>query len=195
MIELMIAVALVAIVLVWAVPSFLEFRQRTALNGAADQVVSFWTNARFEALRRNEMVRVNFIGVTIGSEQYMCLGASTTTNSSDDGLCNCFSANACNVGRYPSTVVPVDDNDWRGVGYYSNSSVGDTDTDLWGTAVIDPRRGVLTQASDVGRIFLQAPEGTLTYRLDVAIDAFGRPVVCQPSSGTSSMPGYSNRTC
>src|SRR3546814_17271964 len=53
LIELMVALAVLAILVVAVVPSFMGFRQRTVLEGAAEQLVSVWSEARFEALRRD----------------------------------------------------------------------------------------------------------------------------------------------
>ena len=52
LIELMVSLAVLAILVVVAVPSFVAFRQRTALDGAAQQLASCWNEARFEALRK-----------------------------------------------------------------------------------------------------------------------------------------------
>ena len=79
LIELMVTVAVLAIVLVAAVPSFNEFRQRSALRGAADQVSSFFNNARFEALKRNSLVKVS---MSRSGSNY-CLGAEVTTSRTD----------------------------------------------------------------------------------------------------------------
>ena len=71
LLELMVTIALLSVLLVIAVPSFTEFRQRAAIRGAADQVATFWGDARFEALRRNQFVKVGFR--TSGTT--FCLGA------------------------------------------------------------------------------------------------------------------------
>ena len=52
LIELMVALAVLAILAVVAIPSFIDFRERAAVRGAGDQLVSFWANARLEALKR-----------------------------------------------------------------------------------------------------------------------------------------------
>ena len=59
LIELMVTLAVLAILLMMAVPSFNEFRQRSALRGASDQFISFWANSRLEALKRNSLVKVS----------------------------------------------------------------------------------------------------------------------------------------
>jgi prepilin-type N-terminal cleavage/methylation domain-containing protein len=182
LIELMVTIAVLAILVTLAVPSFADFRQRTVLRGAAEQVVSFWGDARFEALRRDSRVKVGFNS----NAGQLCLGAATTTDPADDTPCDCFTAGACNVAAYPPLQA-----DWRGVRVASASTVGAGS----GVAVIDPKRGNLTQPGDVGRILLQAPNGPQDYRLDVVIDRNGRAVICEPSAAPAKLSDYQERRC
>ncbi len=184
LIELMITIALLSVLLVIAVPSFNEFRQRAALRGAADQVATFWGDARFEALRRNQFVKVGFR--TSGAN--FCLGAATTTNQGDDTTCDCFTANACNVSAYPTNQ-----SDWRGVRVAAATTLGDDDG---GVIVINPKRGNVTETADVGRIFLGTPVSTnANYRLSIDFDRNGRAVVCEPTDAPHKLPQYTNRRC
>ena len=122
LIELMVTVAVLAILAALAVPSFMDFRQRSALRGAADQVTVFWGNARFEALKRDALVKVGFRS----SGNTFCLGAATTTDPADDTACDCFdpaaTSNACNVSLYPASQA-----DWNGVRVASNPTLGEGD--------------------------------------------------------------------
>src|SRR5436190_5096275 len=56
LIELMITLAVIVVLLLIAVPSFQSFRQRAALRGGAEQAMSLWQQARFEAAKRNSYV-------------------------------------------------------------------------------------------------------------------------------------------
>lgn len=186
LIELMVTLAVLAVLAVMAVPSFIELRQRSALKGAADQVTTFWGDARFEALRRNVPVKVAF--VTNAAGEY-CVGATTTAPLTDAG-CDCFTSGACNVGAYPASQA-----EWRGVRIAGLSTLGDNDTDDRGVAAINPKRGTLTDRGDAGRISLKAPPGSQDYRIDVAIDGNGRAIQCEPTAAPSKIPDYSNRRC
>ncbi len=108
LVELMVTIAVLAILVTLAVPAFNDFRQRAALRGSAEQVVSFWGDARFEALRRDAQVKVGFN--TSGGD--FCLGAATTTDPTDNTACDCFTAGACNVAAYPPLQA-----DWRRVAW------------------------------------------------------------------------------
>lgn len=184
LIELMITIALLSVLLVIAVPSFTEFRQRAALRGAADQVATFWGDARFEALRRNQFVKFGFR--TSGTN--FCLGAQTTTNQADDTTCDCFTAGACNVSAYPS-----DQSEWRGITVAAATTLGDDDG---GVIVINPKRGNVTETGDVGRIFLGTPaSANANYRLNIDFDRNGRAVICEPAAAANKLPQFTNRRC
>lgn len=186
LVELVVTIAVLAIMLTLAIPTFNDFRQRSALRGAADQVASFIGDARFEALRRDSLVKV---GYRINGAE-MCIGAHRTTDKADDAPCDCFTAGACDVAAYPESQ-----SDWRGVRSAGLPTVGDTDTDAIGVFVIDPKRASLSQPGDAGRILLQAPQGAVDYRLDVVVDRNARATVCEPSAATAKIPGYQNRRC
>lgn len=192
LIELMVTLAVLAILMVAAIPTFSDFRQRSVIRGAADQVASFWGDARFEALRRNSLVKVGAVRTTAGA---FCLGAATTTTTNDDSACDCFSPVSATAGKCNISVYPQDQSQWRGARMVDNPQLGDTDTDLQGVAVIDPKRGNITESADAGNILLRAPAG-LDFRLNVNIDRNGRAVICEPNAtGMHHLPQYTNRRC
>ncbi|MEY3517027.1 MAG: hypothetical protein RIS67_1244, partial [Pseudomonadota bacterium] len=143
LIELMVTVGVLSIILMAALPSFNEFRQRSALRGATDQIISFWANARFESLKRNALVKVS-----MGTDNAnYCIGAAVTTAPDDDTQCDCFETNPanadfCDVGRYP-----VDQAEWKRIRYLGNPDdlIGDE-----GVVIIDPKRGGLTIPTSAG---------------------------------------------
>jgi type IV fimbrial biogenesis protein FimT len=187
LIELMVTLTVFVVLALLAVPSFQDFRQRTALRGAADQVSSFWGNARFEALKRDSLVKVGFRSSSAG----FCLGADTTTDPADDTPCDCFTAGSCSIATYPANQ-----SEWRGVRVASNPTLGDGDgTTTDGVAVIDPKRGGLTQVADEGRILLQGPTGPRDYRLNIAIDRNGRAIQCEPTAAPTKLSDYYDRRC
>ena len=196
LIELMVTLAVLSVLMVLAVPTFSDFRQRAVIRGAADQVVSFWGDARFEALRRNQFVKV---GVVRDSAKGICLGAATTTLPGDETPCDCFTAAACNVSQYPQNQ-----SEWRGVRMPSEPTLGNTAGALKHVAVIDPKRANITNmdtsnvnfADDTGQIPLQSPPGSsLDFRLSVNIDRNGRAVICEPSAAPSKLSQYADRRC
>lgn len=188
LIELMVSLAVLAILLMAAIPSFIELRQRSALRGAADQIASFWGDARFEALRRNTLVKFSFQTNAAGG---MCLGAETTTASTmDTAPCDCFTAGACGIA-----VFPNDQSEWRGVRLASASTLGG-ETAADGAVIIDPKRVNIRDPDDDGMILLRSPPGgSADYRLNVAIDRNGRAVICEPTAAANKIPGFQDRRC
>ena len=184
LIEMVVSLAVLAILVVIAVPSFNEFRQRSSLRGAGDQIQSFWGDARFEALRRNSLVKVVFVDDASG----VCLGAMTTDAADfDTDTCDCHTAADCNVGSWPSSQ-----NEWRGVRIASAPTIGGDNDGL----VIDPKRGALVDADDIGEILLQSSTvGSADYRLNVAFDRNGRAFLCEPADAPDKMPQYTQRRC
>jgi prepilin-type N-terminal cleavage/methylation domain-containing protein len=182
LIELMVTIAVLSVILMAALPSFNEFRQRSALRGASDQVVSFWTNARFEALKRNSLVKVS---MSVSGSNY-CLGAEVTTSRNDSTKCDCFT-NACSIGNYPSSQA-----EWKRVRLLTdpNTTIGNGN----GVVVIDPKRAALASSDQAGYWGLASPTGGPDYQLRVNIDQFGRAVACEPDAA-SDMPQYTNRRC
>lgn len=187
LVELMVTLAVLAILVTLSIPTFNDFRQRSALRGAADQVVSFIGDARFEALRRNSDVKIGFVTNPSGA---FCIGAATTTVPGDDASCDCFTAGSCDVSAYPD-----DQAQWKGVRFPSLPTIGNDDTDASGVIVIDPKRANLTEAGDVGRISLQSPTGSQDYRVDVVVDRNGRATACQPAAAPSKLSDYQDRGC
>jgi len=190
LIELMVTLAVLAIVLAAALPGFNEFRQRNALRGASDQVTSFWSNARFEALKRNSLVKVS---MTTSGTSY-CMGAEIATSTTDNTNCNCLQADNtqadfCSIGRYPSSQA-----EWSRVRFLTDptTTIG---TSTNGVVVIDPKRAALASPAQAGYWELAAPTGGPDYRLRVNIDRFGRAVTCEPSAAGGKIPQYTSKRC
>ena len=96
--EVMVTVAIMAILLVLAVPSFNAFLARGRLTGAAEALAQDLQLAKSEALRRNAEVRFSF---SPGSP--WCYGSIASSTA-----CNCTTAGAC-------TLRQVDGSAYAGV--------------------------------------------------------------------------------
>lgn len=184
LIELMVTLSVLAVLLVVAVPSFMEFRQRTVLEGAAEQLVSVWNDARFESLRRDR----NLFVTLRNDSGNVCIGVDTAA------ACDCrlaaTASGGCDVSAYPGNNAA-----WSGVTAAGMPTLGPDDSDAVGLAVIDPKRGGLTATGDWGGIALKAPAGRVDYRLNFYVDTRGRAVVCEPADAPNKIPRYSDRRC
>ena len=191
LIELMVTLAVLFIFFIMAVPSFASLKQRSALRGAGDQVLSFWNEARFEAVKRNQLVKV---GVRTGSNGAFCLGAATTTDEADATPCDCMSAapssNVYDVMRYPA-----DQSEWNKVTVTGISMGGSTGLLSIKPVVIEPKRTTLTEAGDKGTLSLAGPPGQMAYKLNLYVDQLGRGLLCESSSSTARLPEYDKRRC
>lgn len=191
LIELMVTVAVITVIGILALPSFSSFRQRAALRAGSEQVVSFWNQARFEAAKRNQMVKV---GVNVSGANF-CLGAATTTDTADNTPCDCFTANACDVAGYPAPGA-ANQAEWKGVTFLVDAgvtpSLGGVDNRV---AVIEPKRGGLTEAGDVGALTFVGPNGSKDYKLNFIVDQFGRANLCESNLAADNMSDYNGREC
>ena len=173
LVELMVGLAVLAILTAAA-------RWRKAANDG--NAAAFWNTARFEAVKRNAMVKV---GVQKAADGTYCFGAATTTNPSDGTPCDCTvavpAANICNVARFPTNQE-----EWNGVSL-------DTGTDV---AVLEAKRGSLADSAGAGVLAsLSAPTGPMDYTLNLHVDAMGRAVLCQSSGDTDTLSDYEGRQC
>ena len=191
LIEMMVTLAVLFIFFIMAVPSFAGLKQRAAVRGAGDQVLGFWNEARFQAVKRNQLVKV---GVRTGSNGAFCLGAATTTDEADATTCDCMSeapaTNVCDVMRYPANQ-----SEWNKVTVSGISMGGTTSLLSIKPAVIEPKRTTLTEAADKGTISLAGPPGQMAYKLNLYVDQLGRGLLCESSSSTARLPEYDKRRC
>lgn len=189
-IELMVTVAIMMVVTMLALPSFEAARQRAVTRGAADQLLNFWNQARLEALKRNQYVKVNLVQSNSGKT--FCLGARLATVASDTTPCNCVSttpadADYCDVARFPA-----DNGEWRSVSLTGVTLGGGTNLTNMEPVVIDPKRLMLAVPGDAGTVTLAGPPGRRSYKLNMSVDRFGRAYLCQSSTAVDTMSDFSN---
>jgi prepilin-type N-terminal cleavage/methylation domain-containing protein len=191
LIEMLTVVAVLIVLVTLAMPSFQGLRQRSALRGAADATLGFWNEARFEAIKRNEMVKV---GVFVGADGQFCLGAATTRDAADSVPCDCRSAtpatNVCDVARFPTQM-----SEWKGVELADVTIGGSGSLIASRPAVIEPMRTMLTEPADVGTITLAAPHGAGSYELKLSIDRLGRGQLCESVDALERLPEFQTRRC
>ena len=198
LIELTVTLAVVLVLAMIAFPSFQAQRQRAALRGAGDQLVNFWSQSRFEAVKRNSMVKIGI--VQSGSGAAFCIGAATTTLSTDTTPCDCTTAApsdvtlTCNVARFPPDMG-AGQAQWNRVTLAGVTLGGGTTLSNIEPAVIEPKRTTLTVTADDGTVRLLSPPGQNSYQLNLYVDRFGRPILCESTSSTHHLPEYAERIC
>lgn len=181
LIELMVVIAVLAIMLALAAPSFADFFQRYRLRGAADKVVTLLASARAEAVMRNRNVSIDFKG---GGANW-CVGANATPEPATPGdavtgsvSCDCTVANSCKLSN--DRVLTVSAGELNGVSIVT----------LPATMVFNRRNGAMDPLGATAQTSMKSPDSKYTLQLDVS--ALGRATLCVPD-GEPSMAGFS--TC
>jgi type IV fimbrial biogenesis protein FimT len=179
LVELMVTLAVVAILLVASVPSFIDFFDKTRVRGAADGVISLISNARAEAVKTDLNVSV----AMVGSGSSWCVGANAATppsggNPAGDALpCDCTDpadVSQCRVAGQRSAVE---------VGTYPDVRVGALPAALTFNSNLGAIEPLGTRS-----VTLTSPNGT--FDLAVEVNALGQARLCVPT-GKPSITGVS----
>ena len=108
LVELMVTLAVLAILMVAAVPAFSDFFDKSRLKGAAGDLVSFIGDVRTESVKRNRDVNVAFGGTVTD----WCIGANGAGESTAAGAeipvaaaCDCTAASTCQVAGLQKTLA------------------------------------------------------------------------------------------
>lgn len=172
--ELVITIVVLAVLAVVSVPNYVEMRERQALRGTAENFQAAIGLAKQEAIKRGEMVRVEFHTVGDG----VCVGA-TVIDAPGDAGCDC-STTACDVAAFPTTVG--DTGELRGVTLDGAVLFGADDDGF----VIDPRTGTLLELNKTGGFGLATARG---YEVALDVNVMARGVMCTPEGAAKSLAG------
>lgn len=162
LIELMVVVAIAAILAALALPSFTETVDKYRLRGAADNLYGDLQFSRMEAVRKNQSVILNFS--TGGS---WCYGMKLGSN------CDCTKSSS--EADYCSLKL---------VRYLENTGITLTSQTFLSSPSFDPLQGLSSQAGD---IVLVSSRGRQT---QVSLTRLGMASVCTPAGANSA--GYSS---
>ncbi|GAB3390832.1 GspH/FimT family pseudopilin [Lysobacter fragariae] len=178
LIELMVAVAVVAILATLAAPPFADFLDRYRLRGAVDDVISVISNARAGAVKLDREVRVTS-GSGSGGWCVGAVSAPAPTGGNRAGAvtttCDCGdNSPACEVEGEPLMVAP---GKHGGVSFTSSIDMA-----------FDGQLG-LVQPFGSTDVTLGSP--TAKYALKVTVLPLGQATVCVPA-GKPPVTGYSS---
>ena len=186
LLELMIALVVIAILISVSAPGFNNFRETQRLVSAAEQLSGHLNQARSEAVARSTPVFVNFSADGGTGWTY---GMSSVNDNCNLSTTTPTTADAC--------VLIIDDGDGiegpedRVLMRFSGEEFGDVSMTLadfpTGSSQIrfDPVRGMAT----VGRMDLQGAGGD---RLRVRVSRMGRVTLCSPGAQVAQ---YSSAGC
>lgn len=157
LIELMITIAVAAILAMIAVPSFNGVMERTRTARATESMAAALYNAKSEAIKRNAFVRVVF--KTSNSGATWCYGLTTETT------CDCTTANSCSLDDAERVVSNTQ---FKGIG----ATVSATDS----TFNFNPLRGTV----NAGNVLFTSDGQGLTAK--ALISGKGRVTTCSDSA-------------
>jgi type IV fimbrial biogenesis protein FimT len=181
-IELLIAVAVLAIITSLALPSYRTIIEKRQVTSGAEQLTAFLSSAQFESVKRNEIVGVNY--QLNGGDWCLSMAIPDVDSANpdvDSPTCDC-SDGTCDAGSellrdFQAAVLTKSD-------ILVDATLGGDDT-----VFFDPVRGLVVDAETV-KIELISPDEE-TYALNVEMSPTGRVKICSDSSrATYSVPGY-----
>ena len=159
-----------------AVPSYEEFRTRSRLKGAAENLATDLQFARSEAVARNAKISVSFSpGGT------WCYGIHQGTTA-----CNCTVVNSCSIKAVPPPVSgDFQSTLYAGVTMSQAVFITGATTRAW--FVIDPIRGQITDAAGAATLGSATFATTSSGQMRTVLNTMGRIRHCSPAG---SVPGY-----
>jgi type IV fimbrial biogenesis protein FimT len=173
LVELMIAIAIIAILAVLAAPSFRDTLQSQRVEGAAEALMAALHNAKAEAVKTNAEMRIVFMPDSTGDIlDTWCYGMTKAGDATCDCRVDADASNDCAAGSV------VQSTEYANVTIQFNSS---------NSRLFKPLRGT----SGSGTV---AFDGGNNKKLGVTTSGLGRVRICKPSGST--IPGYSaNGAC
>ena len=176
LIELMIIMAIAAILVTLAAPSFTAFFSKKRVEGLINELVTDLQYARSEAVQRNTSVQV-----TLGTNCYVIHALATPTATPS-------ASTSCVQAAGTASTIGTGETELKTVKIAAGSSVSFSPNT--GTIVFDPVRGMATISSGAATITASSSIGS--WDLRVNITATGRVKICSPA-GSGHITAYS--TC
>ncbi len=167
LVEMMITLAVLAILLSLAVPAFQSTLDRRILLGAVEQMHADFQFAKSEAIKQNTDIFVSFTRNADGTA--WCYGMD------DTAACDCTATTAPNSCQIDGVNKVFTGNEFRGVKLQNVNFAGATSTKFGNV------RGTAT----AGRVQFASDAGSLRARVSI----LGRVTTCIPNGGAVS--GYS----
>jgi type IV fimbrial biogenesis protein FimT len=179
LIELMVTLAVAAILVAAATPSLVAFIDKNRLKGVAEGVVDVINDARAESVKEGRDVNVMFKGTTSA----WCVGANVAAEPTPGEMvqaasaCDCTSSSSCYVGGQRKVFETTD---IQGV---TLSAVPAS------SFIFDARLGTVQTFSTPAAVTLTSPKQKFSLRLNLS--PLGQASLCVPS-GQLPVAGYSS---
>jgi type IV fimbrial biogenesis protein FimT len=198
-IELMITLAVLAILMSLALPSYRTLIEKRQVTSGAQQFAAFISSAKMEAVMRNQNVRLSRKVANDGS---WCVGfASYAANAAPDAACDCTievasDTGACAVKNLNNGLPELrvfDDVRFNAIAKLDGVTVAGLSNN---TKVVsfDPIRGMLNIDGQVPSIVhpieVRLNSKNDVYAIDVRVSPTGRVSMCSAARGDYAVPGF-----
>jgi len=171
----MVSLAVAAVLVGLAVPSFRDLIDKSRLRGATDDIVNMLNTARANAVKQERDIDVS-LGGTVTA---WCAGANSAADPTSPGeavlaatKCDCTTANVCNVGGLPTVLSSTD---------YSGVSLSAVTAEV----TFDKKLGTVATALDPGSAFTATTFNVISktgkYKTTISVSPLGQTYVCVPS--------------
>jgi type IV fimbrial biogenesis protein FimT len=174
MVEVMMAVVLLAISAALSLPSYREMVEKRQLTNGAEQIMAFVNSAQMEAMKQNSIVTVSYSRT---ADNNWCFGATLGAAACDCNETTSTETDFCTI----DTAQRVITNANTGNVNLLKSITGD------GAYSFDPVRGILTDIDD--SLAVEMSSNNQDYQLNLTVSATGQAILCSKDS-SHKVPGY-----
>lgn len=164
LIEMLITVAVLAILLSIGVGSYESLFKRNQLRGANESIHSLIAYAKSESIKTNSDVSINFVAGTNGN---WCLGVA------DTNTCDCETADSCKVG---TREIKINGDDFNKVSLSITSMTSNR-------VVFDPKRGMPKTGDSLGTINISNSSGEA---VNIKVNAIGNITQTCSAAGSNT---------
>jgi type IV fimbrial biogenesis protein FimT len=168
-IELMVAIAIVAILATLAGPSMTDLIDRRRLASQTEAITDLLQIARSEAIKHSSNSAQREVAVTISPGTNWFIGLNNNPNGCADAATCVLNEGGANVSRFLSNTA------------CSGCKIVEP---TQATVVVFSFRGLVEGGANDRRVVVESPRG---YRTRVTLSPIGRVSVCTPTAG---MTGY-----
>jgi type IV fimbrial biogenesis protein FimT len=172
-IELLIVVAVIAIITSLALPSYRTIIEKRQVTSGAEKLGAFLSAVQMEAVKRSENITVSYSRTDADT---WCIGIVTGLTA-----CDCTDTSIATADcKIDDQVRIINDSDMMYSGIMSGMD-GD------GSFVYDPARGLMVDLTDAMELELVSDNNS--YALNVQLTATGRVKTCSDNA-SNKVPGY-----
>jgi len=177
-IELMIALVLVAIAASLALPSYVDMIEKRHVTRGAEQLLAFVNSAQLESVKWNQDLNVSY--KRVGDSDW-CVGANLGATICDCTVTDTSNAQFCGIN---GSAWKFDD-DLAGDRVLVKAMSGDDGGD--NAYTFEPERGIFVNMDDTFQVEMHS--STSKYQLQIMVTQTGQAVLCSKNAA-HAVTGY-----